>query len=263
MPLHPLEGCRAKIRRARLHVEEFVAAIRSPIITAPYRARGEPDSSGCEFVIVAEANPDFSGIPLEMPLIAGEAAHQLRSALDHLVWQLIVTNTGADPKGTRSGFPIFKTEAGFKKRAPEMITGVSASAEERIRAAQPYHAGADAERVLTWILHELNNADKHRLIPVAIDHTSVVHVHVHKQDGSIVEVLPRLEELREALHDGAEIARVAIRDMEDGGTLDVRFGFDVAFQQIGSLQRQPATQLLAEIGDYVERLIESFGTEFH
>jgi hypothetical protein len=262
MPSHPLEGCRAKIRRAKFHIDELVAVIRSPIITAPYRARGEPDPSGREFVIVAEANPDFSGIPLELPLIAGEVAHQLRSALDHLVWQLIVSNTGANPKGTRSGFPIFRTEAGFKKRAAEMITGVSASAEKRIGAAQPYHAGGDAERVLTWILHELNNADKHRLIPVAIEHTSVIHVHVHKPDGSIIEVLPRLEELREALHDGAEIARVTVADMEDGATLDVPFGFDVAFEQVGSLQRQSATQLLAEIADYVGRLIESFGDDF-
>jgi hypothetical protein len=50
--------------------------------------------------------------------------------------------------------------------------------------------------------------------------------------------------------------------MADSGTPDVPFSFDVAFQQVGSMQRQPATQLLAEIGDYVERLIESFGDEF-
>ena len=66
-------------------------------------------------------NPEFSGIPPGFPLIAGEAAHQLRSALDHLVWQLVIANTGATPTGTKSGFPIFKNEKGYDKRAPSMI----------------------------------------------------------------------------------------------------------------------------------------------
>jgi hypothetical protein len=57
-----------------------------------------------------------------------------------------------------------------------MIAGVSDAAALRTRGAQPFLAGEDAERVLTWVLRELNNADKHRLIPVMIDHTSVIPI---------------------------------------------------------------------------------------
>lgn len=259
---HPLDGCRAKVRRARFHAAELVAAVQTEIPSAPYRIRSESDHGTGTFLILAETNPEFTGIPIDLPLIAGEAAHQLRSALDHLVWQLVVANTGAPPGGNRSGFPIFKTQAGYEQRAPSMIAGVSDAAAGRIRAAQPFNAGDGAERVLTWILHELNNADKHRLIPVVLDHTSVVHVHLRKRDGSLIEVVPVREELREPLRDGLEIARLSITDIADGDSLDVPFGFDLAFEQLGDVQRHPATQLLGEMADYIERLVESFSGEF-
>jgi hypothetical protein len=120
-----------------------------------------------------------------------------------------------------------------------MIAGVSETAAARIRAAQPFQAGDDAERVLTWVIHELNNADKHRLIPVVLDHTSVAHVHLRRPDGVIVEVLPGREELRDPLHDGLEIARLRLAAIGDGDSLDVPFGFDLAFEELGGLKRNP------------------------
>lgn len=259
---HPLDACRAKVQRARFHVAELRQAILKDIESAPYRVVGHSNEATSEVIIVAEANPTFTGIPIHVPLIAGEAAHQLRSALDHLVWQLVAVNTGLPPSGNKSGFPIFRAEAGYVKRAAAMIAGVSDEAAHRIRSAQPFLAGANADRVLTWVLQELNNADKHRLIPVTIDHTSVVHVHLRKRDGTVIEVLAVQEELREPLSHGVEIVRLPVAAIEDGDSLDVPFAFDVAFERIGGVERHPATQLLDEIVNYVERLIESFEADF-
>lgn len=146
--MHPLDGCRAKIQRARLHISELGDSIRAFADRAPYKIRGEHDQSTNEFVFTAEAVRDYAAVPIDLILIAGEVAHQLRSALDHLVWQLVIANTGQPPQ-EKSAFPIFRSEAGYNKRAPALIRGVSASAATRIQAAQPYHAGPDAERVLT------------------------------------------------------------------------------------------------------------------
>ena len=68
--------------------------------------------------------------------------------------------------------------------------------------------------------------------------------------------------MREPLRDGDEIASLPTAEIGDGDTLDVPFGFDVAFEQVGGVRRQPATQLLAEIVGYVDRLIESFRGDF-
>jgi hypothetical protein len=262
--MHPLDGCRVKIDRARFHIDEMKESIRVFIDRSPFKVQaeihGEPPSE--EAVFVAEANPEFEGVPLGITLIAGEVVHQLRSALDHLVWQLVVVNTGQAPQGTKSGFPIFRDAAGYAQRAQAMIVGVSAQASARIEAAQPFHAGADAEKVVTWALHELSNTDKHRMIPATTTYTFVGHVRLIKSDGSITDILAPQEEVREPLHDGMEIARVPIADGMEGANFDIPLGFDVAFEQVGGVIRHPATSFLIQTTKYVSDLIESFRGEF-
>lgn len=260
--MHPLDGCRAKIRRARLHVEEFREGVQIFTTHAPYSPRGVVSEATNEAVFTVESNPNFAAVPLDLPLLAGEVTHQLRSALDHLVWQLVLGNTGQPPPGTRSGFPIFWTEAGYNDRAPAMIAGVSANAATRIRAAQPFLAGADAKRVSTWLVHELNNTDKHRVIPIAVACSFVGHIRMTKADGSSFDIVPPQEEVGELLHDGLEIARVALPEGSEGAMFDVRIGLDIAFEQLGALTRHPATQLLTEATDYVSDLVESLRGEF-
>jgi hypothetical protein len=143
-----------------------------------------------------------------------------------------------------------------------MIAGVSAGANERIQAAQPYHAGPNAERTLAWVVQALNNTDKHRLIPVTITYAFVGHVRMLRDDAPPVDILPWQEEVREPLHDGMEIARVPIVDGMDDARFDIPIGFDVAFEQVGGVIGQPTTFLLLEATEYVGRLIESFRGEF-
>src|SRR5713101_158737 len=212
----PLDGCRAKIHRARFHIGELGEMVRAFVEHSPYNVHLAVDEAANEVVFTAVANPLFSPTSITLTLIAGEVAHQLRSALDHLVWQLVIANTGQPPQGTRSQFPIFKTEAGYDQRAADMIEGVSANAATRIRAAQPFHAGAHAERVLTWVVHELNNTDKHRIIPLTTTYSFVGRLLMVKADGTEVEILPRRKYVRESLHDGEEIVRVPVGDGMDG-----------------------------------------------
>ena len=49
-------------------------------------------------------------------VLIGEILHNLRSALDHLIWQLVILETGAPPTTTKTAFPIFETAAGYKSR---------------------------------------------------------------------------------------------------------------------------------------------------
>lgn len=144
--MHPLDGCRAKIRRARAHLEELKTLIQFGIPQPPVVITWELHHDTQEAVLMARANAQYSPPPVELTLISGEIAHQLCSALDHLVWQLVVVNTGQPPAGTKSGFPIFNTEAGYNKWAPKMIAGVSDAARDQIRVVQPYHAGPMPKR---------------------------------------------------------------------------------------------------------------------
>jgi hypothetical protein len=117
-----------------------------------------------------------AGIPLRWGVIIGEIVHDLRSALDHLVSQLVVLNKGSPDR--RHFFPILDTEPsrGFKidtcwdtqgglKHGP--LRGISNEALAVIEAAQPYNRD---DGVLLSRLHFLWNADKHRhLAPVYVE----------------------------------------------------------------------------------------------
>jgi hypothetical protein len=100
--------------------------------------------------------------------VLGDALHNLRSSLDHLVYQLSLLTT-KNPKGTE--FPIYITKASnsrdcFEQKGREKIRHVPKEAQELIEAAQPYnarHPDQPSHHYL-WLLHELNRLDKHRFV---------------------------------------------------------------------------------------------------
>ena len=143
-----------------------------------------------------------------------------------------------------------------------MIEGLSAQARARIQAAQPYHAGDEADKTLIWIVHELNIADKHRLIPVTTLYSFVGHLRMGQGERPPVDVVPAQEETGENLRDGMEIARVPIRAGTNLLDFDLRLGVDISFEEVAGVPRHPATSLLTKATDHVHALVESFAQEF-
>jgi hypothetical protein len=90
----------------------------------------------------------------------------MRSALDHLVWQLVIAN-GKTPSG-KNMFPICTTLSNFTEEIRrERLLGVSISAHTLIDALQPYHRGQPlCDLHPLWILSKLANIDKHRTLNV-------------------------------------------------------------------------------------------------
>lgn len=115
-------------------------------------------------------------------MVLGDFVHNLRSALDHLVWQLTIVRDGSPPdpiprhsaweaaqfpilsnpsdwlrvdrKGARKGRPSVQTGMGRVERVPPL-------AQTRIKRLQPF-ATRQPERHPLWVLAELSNIDKHR-----------------------------------------------------------------------------------------------------
>lgn len=98
-------------------------------------------------------------IPLELQLRLGEACHQLRSSLDVAMFAIAGR---ADYKGS---FPVIFSQSRWKdagkdlREMPAPVTAVVESWQPFIRRSDDPNVDALA------ILHELWNADKHRLIP--------------------------------------------------------------------------------------------------
>jgi hypothetical protein len=161
---HPLDGARAKIARAEYHLEELHSETGFWINGSPYALMEKRDTKPdtyC-FELIEMHDP-----PMALGLIFGDYVHNLRSALDHLVWQFVLLNGRTVPRHRWNEvyFPVVDTRVGeFWEKPP--LRWLTAEQVMFIEGFQPYRSG-DAPNPLSD-LNYLWNADKHRLInPVA------------------------------------------------------------------------------------------------
>ena len=181
-----LVGVRAKIDRAKKHIDEFDAAFLSgdsPVATHVKLDSVEEKPEGryaiCS-ITSGDLPPDF-GIPI------GDAAHNLRSSLDHLTCQLAIAN-GNPTACDKTQFPIFAQDTpDNRKRIKRWIGACSPAAQTAIEALQPYQRRpSDPTGDLLWMLSELDNIDKHRLLLVARPHFTRVQIAVTVDDKTMV-----------------------------------------------------------------------------
>lgn len=156
-----LDGVRAKIGRAEEHLK--VAAELADVVRDGHsviRKKGyDPNFT--------PASPEYVSLFLKLRqpredfvLIVGDCVHNLRTSLDHLVWQLVLLNGGTPT--TSNMFPICDTHGawvGQLKR--DRLCGVSLRAKTLIEGLQPYVSATNAP---LWVLSELENIDKHRTL---------------------------------------------------------------------------------------------------
>lgn len=139
----------------------------------PYEISGEFRPHSREYVFTGKLTKPLDDLLL-WGVIFGDAIHNLRSALDHLVWQLVLLN-GKTPSGANQ-FPICDTganywSAGWKdgKKTPSTrewrLEGVSDAHKALIDEMQPYRTRVPPRttRALS-ALRDLSNYDKHRLV---------------------------------------------------------------------------------------------------
>lgn len=162
-----LDGCLAKLRRASEHIDTLEDEIRrqTPLITL--REERELSPSGKMLNVRAEivAVPDF---PNRWAAISGDAIHNIRAALDYLVYELIRLERGHYWGGSQ--FPIATHPAKHTGRVQRETIKKLGCHWAVIQAYQPYQRG-DATSLYDMLflyLNEFSNQDKHRLlVPVA------------------------------------------------------------------------------------------------
>lgn len=156
---------RVKLDRAQEHVGQLLGELD---------AFDRPES----YLFVPDHNADLTEHYLHLHLrvpfpgerwgaILGDVAHNLRSALDHLVYGVAIWESGSDPppEHTRLMFPVFDPP---KPLPINKVRTLSGPVRAAIIAAQP-----DPSHLVDsplWTLDQLDIADKHRAIHVALAH---------------------------------------------------------------------------------------------
>jgi hypothetical protein len=243
----------AKIERAEEHIRNFDAESRAFFQRNQYRViiHDDPETGNRLFHarFIDEPTDRFS-------IIIGDVAHNLRSALDHLAWQLILAN-GGTPKIEKTSFPIFKapptTPQNYESAIRGKICGASDEAVRIIKELKPYKGGNDA----FWNLRELNNIDKHRLlVTVGVFMRSAIIV----KGKSIISGKPRYRMTmllpKEPLKDGAIVWFIpsAMRQMG----MNPQFAFHIAFGQGEIFERNPVLPALTQLVSFVKGVVEPF-----
>jgi hypothetical protein len=150
---------RAKVERAKKHFRDLEAELiafgsqyKEVVVRKRNDKTGEIETplTHCRLRI----------IPINALTAAGDVIHNLRSALDHLAYHLVVVGSPGTEPSRRIEFPIAKDLASYEAHKATKVEGMTAGAIETIDALKPYGGGCDA----LWRIHELNNIDKHRVL---------------------------------------------------------------------------------------------------
>ena len=160
---HPLLGARAKLNRASetLGVLAHEAALFATQVTDSLRVEGAHSSDGLRYVFTVFGRPE---VPARLAVLAGEVVHQLRSALDHVVWALVIQNNSSPTR--RNQYPLCTSKEDFDRACYNgAIDGVGVPATRLIESTQPYTSNTPRDTIL-FAVNELDIIDKHRLLVV-------------------------------------------------------------------------------------------------
>jgi len=170
-----------KLDRASKHIGDLGEATKTWLETDAYRFVPETNPQTGRTVINAHiSKPPTPSIALNL----GDTVHNLRSALDHLVFELVAASYRPRLVPRRiekaSEFPIFPHTKGnelgvdlfhcVNKKTGEPVPssglhklrGLDPGAIEAIEGIQPYHRGPAYAEDPLWVIHELDRIDKHR-----------------------------------------------------------------------------------------------------
>lgn len=172
---HPLAGFFLKFQRAETHFRTLHDEINGFLNGDFYAAGVQLDRNRHPVVRIKLTRP----IPGEWSVLIGEIVYDLRSALDHLAYQLAIAESGdplPDDIERSCAFPIFDNGPKFRRRTKKgspdrrsglfKIQGINRRAQATIERLQPYHGRKNPASYGLLILEELSNVDKHRLLHV-------------------------------------------------------------------------------------------------
>jgi hypothetical protein len=179
-----IDGPLYKVRHAQHHLETLKDELTSWIDGRPYLVSIEHESRPEAHTWTFTMN-EVLDAPPRIALVFGDYVHNLRSALDQLVWAMSVNNNrGKDPSNANLiGFPVAdKPERFYDAPVLRNLTWEQATVLESF---QPYHGG-DANKAL-GDLNVLWNDDKHRLIHPVITRMKRMPIFEMTDVGDVID----------------------------------------------------------------------------
>lgn len=247
-----------RLERALQHLQSLEAEVQRWLGTNPYSLFHEFDTEGGENVIRVY----FYGIvPPQFGLIVSDCIHNLRSALDNLIYDLAVAYLDISPlpedRARLLEFPIFGKRAMTEGECRKKIGCIHPDAQAFIKELQPYQRGDNCTSDPLWVLRNLSNIDKHRVVYTTLfarssgafgpgdAHTNVYDVAFHSEAPGVERT--------------AEIVRYRARPYEPSTKVHVQYGFsfDIAFGQGSPIYGELVLPTLTNLRNYLVNTVVS------
>lgn len=254
-----LEGVRAKVERARATLANLKTEIDS---------HRETEVRRLEIAIrqrnLLAADVDEPETLYEYAVAVGEVAYNLRSSLDHLVWQLVMGN--GEVPDDKNEFPMFRKESDYQTRATCKLRGLTYGQRKMIEGLQPFRDDINIGPHL-WLLRTICNIDKHRHLNVVSTH-SITSAHIEGEvpagllPSSMTRGLALFGMLEgsgyEHLVKADTVVDVCFRDAE---LEDASPGYGSPIETEGIIARPPVIPVLKSCLAAVENVVEQFSKE--
>jgi hypothetical protein len=256
---------RAKTDRAKKHITDLVAELRAFRDVKPLAIGTKRNPQTRQLIYYVTS---IQETPPSIPGILGDILQNLRSALDHLAYQLVLVGTGSAATDAHVYFPIADDIARYEnaKRSGQ-LKGMRPAAVSAIDAVRPYKGGNDT----LWRLHRLNNIDKHRVVILAIGagfEGFDVGAHLQRQlersqpdfaskvRGAFPPMFLKPADRQFPLKGGDELF-IDGPDAEPNPAM--QFRFDVAFGEPGIVEGEPLLRTVQEMAREVDEIVARFG----
>ena len=176
-----LDGVWAKMERAKEHRDALQTHINETFAVEANcpRLGTKFDTERGENIVFVNRMPDLDDFFTRSSLILGDAVHCLRSALDHLVFQLSAREQGPKLNERKTMFFIADTREDWKTGSKRWLGQVHPDDLRIIERYQGYHRIDESISIGPYfhplvMLRELDETDKHRLLnTVAVPSTTV------------------------------------------------------------------------------------------
>lgn len=264
---NPLAGPVARVARANEQLRDLLRSVQGFLDSEPYGFLSKYYEAKRVCGLYATARP----FPEEWSVILGEFVHNLRSALDHLIWQLVIVR-GNEPIEKQTGFPITIDKGSFKNDRRDggtwKLQGVAPSDVATIELLQPHYGRTrdEARREPLFLLNKLWNADKHRHPQPVYVHSGEVAYDDFPQivaDRDVASVVPIYGPVSHMQTDGYLVAaaRVEPTGPDPRVKMDRKFPTRILFGRFegGGITPQGLVNIATSVAGVVNALAPAFG----
>lgn len=262
-PMHPLEGPRRRVKRAHADTVLLQNALTVGGNASPYGLVEDSDSESVYTHLRLKVGQPPN---LDWGISIGGILHNLRAALDGVTWTVarMTTTCPSKPqfpifirKSMPKGNSCFDVDGKFKH-----LDGVDIGHVDLFEREQPYYGTNGGRADFLWMLHQLNNTDKHKVVLVTEPTVHEVAFCAHEvpapQDGILVHVAVGQRPV-----EGMKVLSISREAFPDGVDFELKMVFAVAFDDSGGPAAQkPVLPTLVGMCDRVSKIIDKFAPLF-